>query len=592
MKKNRESAVWFLPLFFAGAALLIRIPFIQVREGALLGDEMIIGLMAKHILEGHFPIFFYGQSYMGSLEAYVVAFLAQGIGLNGWSAQLGAFFSYALFLIVHFFLIKRLWGLPASIFSTILLVVPSVMVWEISVRAFGGSTEVLLFGTLSFFLWLKVFADKQKKWILALGLSLGLGLWTNPLFLLYLISLAVMTLYWRDGFRKRMKWLAPSRVFWLKDLKGPSWVKFLLQGLHIFYLIYIMKQIIVFFTGPLEWKILGFNFTKPPFQWKGIRKILNLMTAEGLVVAYLVQGQKGILLFLKHWGGLILGFIVGYSPAIFYGLSGGEGYRLLHAAGIIRLDQILPRLKLVYLDLLPSHIFGVNPDFIPISWVRQLSALWILLIFAISFIFYFIHFRKDWAVFFKLKRGIQKEGFFFCLLTAAILFFNTVITLEADRYLLPFYWVSSVVAGFMIAEIYKIFKWKWGALAILATLAGYYAVTNAQFVITFPKPNDIRGLIRVLEKENIRGGMSDYDSAYRISFYSQEKLKFIPFKGKGILRIPAYQNVVDFLPRKALIFADKEDEASFINNHPEFVPKEIKNFNNFIIYVTDDVSFR
>src|SRR4030067_2555737 len=36
-------------------------------------DEAIVALMAKHILEGDRPIFFYGQAYMGSLDAWLVA---------------------------------------------------------------------------------------------------------------------------------------------------------------------------------------------------------------------------------------------------------------------------------------------------------------------------------------------------------------------------------------------------------------------------------------------------------------------------------------------------------------------------------------
>jgi hypothetical protein len=36
-------------------------------------DEAIVALMARHILQGERPIFFYGQAYMGSLDAYLVA---------------------------------------------------------------------------------------------------------------------------------------------------------------------------------------------------------------------------------------------------------------------------------------------------------------------------------------------------------------------------------------------------------------------------------------------------------------------------------------------------------------------------------------
>jgi hypothetical protein len=32
-------------------------------------DEAIVGLMARHMLQGERPLFFYGQAYLGSLDA-------------------------------------------------------------------------------------------------------------------------------------------------------------------------------------------------------------------------------------------------------------------------------------------------------------------------------------------------------------------------------------------------------------------------------------------------------------------------------------------------------------------------------------------
>ena len=47
-------------------------------------DQAIIGLMAKHLVEGRaFPVFFYGQSYMLGVEAYLAApvFLVAGVSV-------------------------------------------------------------------------------------------------------------------------------------------------------------------------------------------------------------------------------------------------------------------------------------------------------------------------------------------------------------------------------------------------------------------------------------------------------------------------------------------------------------------------------
>src|SRR5689334_10985169 len=37
------------------------------------GDEALIGLMAKHITEGQFPVFTYGLPYMAATESYFIA---------------------------------------------------------------------------------------------------------------------------------------------------------------------------------------------------------------------------------------------------------------------------------------------------------------------------------------------------------------------------------------------------------------------------------------------------------------------------------------------------------------------------------------
>src|SRR5260370_9245609 len=68
-------------------------------------DESTMGLMALHIAyRGEHPVFFYGQSYMGSLEAYIAAPLFHLFGPSTFSLRLGLVFIFALFLITMFLL--------------------------------------------------------------------------------------------------------------------------------------------------------------------------------------------------------------------------------------------------------------------------------------------------------------------------------------------------------------------------------------------------------------------------------------------------------------------------------------------------------
>ncbi|HEX2295550.1 MAG TPA: hypothetical protein VHN37_09605, partial [Actinomycetota bacterium] len=41
--------------------------------GLLDSDEAVVGLMARHVLDGDFPVFFWGQPYGGPHEAVLAA---------------------------------------------------------------------------------------------------------------------------------------------------------------------------------------------------------------------------------------------------------------------------------------------------------------------------------------------------------------------------------------------------------------------------------------------------------------------------------------------------------------------------------------
>ncbi len=68
--KIRPGAILFSIL---GAALAWKAALLVLDCVPFNADEAVVALMARHILQGERPIFFYGQAYMGSLDAYLVA---------------------------------------------------------------------------------------------------------------------------------------------------------------------------------------------------------------------------------------------------------------------------------------------------------------------------------------------------------------------------------------------------------------------------------------------------------------------------------------------------------------------------------------
>src|SRR5438552_4049944 len=92
-------------------AVLLRVLLIAQGWPGTTSDEGTIGLMALHIAYlGEHPIFFYGQGYMGSLEAYLAAAMFQLFGPSLFALRLGLIFLFALFLVSTYLLTGLLYS--------------------------------------------------------------------------------------------------------------------------------------------------------------------------------------------------------------------------------------------------------------------------------------------------------------------------------------------------------------------------------------------------------------------------------------------------------------------------------------------------
>src|SRR3990172_12581039 len=69
--KAKNLTVWIIVVILLQAGVKI---WALIRDAIPFNaDEAVVALMAKHILQGERPVFFYGQAYMGSADAYLVA---------------------------------------------------------------------------------------------------------------------------------------------------------------------------------------------------------------------------------------------------------------------------------------------------------------------------------------------------------------------------------------------------------------------------------------------------------------------------------------------------------------------------------------
>ncbi len=167
-------------------------------------DEAVVALMARHILQGERPLFFYGQAYMGSLDAFLVA-----AGFAVWGAQVWVIRAVQALLyagtitVWYFFCAEAFDSLPAARIAALLLAVPPVLVTLYSTVSIGGYGEALLLGGGSMLFALKIIRGKTHpvRW-LALGFIIGIGFWSFPLSLVLSFPALLAALFFRPSEEK------------------------------------------------------------------------------------------------------------------------------------------------------------------------------------------------------------------------------------------------------------------------------------------------------------------------------------------------------------------------------------------------------
>jgi hypothetical protein len=194
------------PLALALALALAARLLLIVRTHAMIdGDEALVGIQAQHILQGQFPVYFYSQPYMGSLEAYLAAVLFGLFGSSSWTLR-------AVPLLLSLLLVYLTWRLarallPAQARTTPLLAglaaliaaAPPLYDAVAELRAWGGQIEVYV-TTLALLLATVELADRLRqdahlaelvrRWAVW-GFLAGLGIWINPLISYALVACAL-----------------------------------------------------------------------------------------------------------------------------------------------------------------------------------------------------------------------------------------------------------------------------------------------------------------------------------------------------------------------------------------------------------------
>ena len=178
-------------LILIGTAI-VRFVTLFVSQTHVTSDEAIIGLMAKHILEGRaFPFYFYGISYNASCawEAYlaVIPFAIAGVGVV--ALKVPTVLLSLVCLTLFYLMTTRLYSIRvATLASLIFALWPGLMKWHFQPR---GYAFYFLFIPALIILFLNIENEKVRRTrdFFLFGLGCGIAFWSMELLLITIVAL-------------------------------------------------------------------------------------------------------------------------------------------------------------------------------------------------------------------------------------------------------------------------------------------------------------------------------------------------------------------------------------------------------------------
>lgn len=177
---NRKTGTKLIIIFIFIVAAILRLYLLFTSQHFLDGDEAVIGLMAKHILElGEHPLFWYGLHYNGggSWEAHLGAVTLLAGGYSDYSLKFSAFIISMFILLILYFWAKENFGnFMGNLVAYFYVFSVSFIQWNLKLR--GHLTLILCIVVLLWASYRFLFENQRSGLFpLILGLLSGLSVW-------------------------------------------------------------------------------------------------------------------------------------------------------------------------------------------------------------------------------------------------------------------------------------------------------------------------------------------------------------------------------------------------------------------------------
>ena len=235
MKKTKEYIILFILLIFACFLRLWIISTLQFN--AFNSDQIIPALMAKHIAEGkNFPIFYYGQSFFGALESYLIAIFFYFFGFKPCLIYYINILLSTFNILIEYILIKFLFGRKIALLSIFLVAIPPKELFLLSYNP-GCSVFSNFLQLLNIFLFVKIYYSQRvpiKSFLLFFAIS-GLLFWVWHIYIPVFFLLIIILLMKQRTINKKLFYLG---ILFFLFCSSPLWVYNLINNGKTFYEIF------------------------------------------------------------------------------------------------------------------------------------------------------------------------------------------------------------------------------------------------------------------------------------------------------------------------------------------------------------------
>ncbi|HEY7022033.1 MAG TPA: hypothetical protein VH349_13015 [Ktedonobacterales bacterium] len=206
MERGARLAEWSFVALTLALAAVGRLALAALGWPGFNSDESIIGLMTDGILRhGAHPVFFYGQNYMGALQAYLAVPFFLLLGATPFALQVTATVETILFFLILYLFTREVFTREVALVTLLLVAAGPFSALGAELHVGAGEHDTLLLGAL--ILWLVTLRLRGRDTLRArlaidggIGLVTGVALWCDFLILPFALA-ALFALATRAAWR-------------------------------------------------------------------------------------------------------------------------------------------------------------------------------------------------------------------------------------------------------------------------------------------------------------------------------------------------------------------------------------------------------